>query len=704
MNAIKHFHHYIYGNRFTIRTDHGSLRWLLNFKILDGQLARMLTFLSAYDFSIQHRAGRLHSNCDALSRRPCVEADCKYCEKAENRFESENEEGRSSETVSVHRIRQIYSSISSHSRTRLVQLMQMLLCLFVTVVSNVSTLIRSVTEWMKKGVQCMKVYPLVKRQCKVKKVPPDKYSRVCEITDKFKSDEQHREIRVVRGKIGRKSCNACNNLDDKGKVENFEPKPGMSSDDKPDSPDNGNRLGDSPILQADEYIEIDWEEEFDRGKMREYQLSDPVLKKVHKWKESDKKPEWCEIADQGAEAKYFWHRCELLEIRDGVLFRKWVNLNGKENKYLLIVPKFLHRIILSQLHDGVTGAHLGIAETLFKIRERFYWYGLKSDVESWCACCEICGSRKGAYKSGKAPMKQYNVGLPMERIAIDFMGPFNRTIPQNGNAPKRYLMVIGDYFTKWTEAIPLENLEAKTVARALIDNFISRFGVPLFTHTDQGTSFESKLFQETCQILGIKKTRTTKARPQSDGMIGWANRTIINMLSAFVSDHQRDWDQYVPLVMMAYRSSVHDSINTSASMMMLGREIQLPIDLIFGSPDSERNEYVYGSLYAKELQERLIEVHEFARKRMKIASDAMKRKYDLKSNLREFNIDDSVWVYDPIRKVGVNPKLQRPWKGPFKVVEKSSDILYMVKQSPRHKPRIVHHDKLRMYKGRNLTV
>ena len=103
----------------------------------------------------------MHSNCYALSRRPCVEADCKYCEKVENRYESENEEGRSSETVSVHRIRQIYSSISSHSRTRLVQLMQMLLCLFVTLVSNVSTLLISVTEWMEKGVQCMKVYLVV---------------------------------------------------------------------------------------------------------------------------------------------------------------------------------------------------------------------------------------------------------------------------------------------------------------------------------------------------------------------------------------------------------------------------------------------------------------------------------------------------------------------------------------------------------------
>ena len=57
-------------------------------------------------------------------------------------------------------------------------------------------------------------------------------------------------------------------------------------------------------------------------------------------------------------------------------------------------------------------------------------------------------------------------------------------------------MVIGDYFTKWSEAIPLENLEARIVAKALIDNFISKFGVSLFIHRDHGSSFESKRFQE----------------------------------------------------------------------------------------------------------------------------------------------------------------------------------------------------------------
>lgn len=394
----------------------------------------------------------------------------------------------------------------------------------------------------------------------------------------------------------------------------------------------------------------------------------------------------------------------LLCIRAGVLYRRWENFNGKEIKFLLVVPKSLKNFILSQLHDSTTGAHLGVSKTHLKFRERFFWYALKKDVREWCTSCEVCGSRKVTQKKGKAPMKQYNVGLPMERIAIDFMGPLPRSNSENGNVPKRYLMVIGDYFTKWTEAIPLENLEAKTVARVLIDNFICRFGVPLFLHTDQGASFESQLFQEICQILGNKKTRTTKARPQTDGMIERANRTILNMLSAFVSEHQRDWVEYIPLVMMAYQSSVHESTCTTPSMMTSGREIRLPIDLILGHPEREDSEQAYGSQYASQLSEKINEVHEFARSRLQIASNAMKRNYDIQPNLFEFNVGNPVWFFDPTREVGLNPKLQRPRKGPFKVISKISEILYRIQQSPRHKPRVVHHDRLRKYKSRILPA
>ena len=84
--SVKHFHHYLYGRRFIVRSDHGALRWLFKFKNPEAQIARWLENLSTYNFEIQHRAGRIHSNADALSRRPCCTSGCSYCIRAENRY------------------------------------------------------------------------------------------------------------------------------------------------------------------------------------------------------------------------------------------------------------------------------------------------------------------------------------------------------------------------------------------------------------------------------------------------------------------------------------------------------------------------------------------------------------------------------------------------------------------------------------------
>ena len=68
---LNHFRHYLIGRPFTIRTDHGALTWLQNFKSPEGQLARWLEKLQDYQFTIIHHPGRKHNNADALSRIPC---------------------------------------------------------------------------------------------------------------------------------------------------------------------------------------------------------------------------------------------------------------------------------------------------------------------------------------------------------------------------------------------------------------------------------------------------------------------------------------------------------------------------------------------------------------------------------------------------------------------------------------------------------
>ncbi|GBL98225.1 Retrovirus-related Pol polyprotein from transposon 297 [Araneus ventricosus] len=79
--SIEHFHHYLYGQKFLLRTDHASLRWLLNFKEPEGQIACWIQRLQEYDFEIQHRKETFHGNADALSLRPCRES-CKHCSNA----------------------------------------------------------------------------------------------------------------------------------------------------------------------------------------------------------------------------------------------------------------------------------------------------------------------------------------------------------------------------------------------------------------------------------------------------------------------------------------------------------------------------------------------------------------------------------------------------------------------------------------------
>ncbi|PIK55613.1 hypothetical protein BSL78_07465 [Apostichopus japonicus] len=165
---------------------------------------------------------------------------------------------------------------------------------------------------------------------------------------------------------------------------------------------------------------------------------------------------------------------------------------------------------------------------------------------------------------------------------MDILGPL--PVTDTGN---RYILCVADYFTKWTEAYAIPNQEAVTVARVFVEQFVLRFGVPLQLHTDQGRNFESNLFKELAQLLGIDKTRTTAFHPQSDGMVERFNRTLEAMLSAVVSENQRDWDEWLPHVTMAYRSSVHETTGETPSVMMLGREMNLPVDLLVPPPHVE---------------------------------------------------------------------------------------------------------------------
>ncbi|GFY18854.1 retrovirus-related Pol polyprotein from transposon 412 [Trichonephila clavipes] len=535
VKAIEHFHHYLYGQKFLLRTDHASLTWLMNFRNTEGQVARWIQRLNEYYFDIRHRKGSSHGNADALSRRPCPE-NCRHCSRVETKYD--------------YAIRQITTSTAT---------------------------------------------------------PPDPWS-----------DE----------------------------------------------------------------------------KVREDQMADPDIKPLIEFMESSSnKPSWQDISAYSPTTKQYWALWNSLHLRNGVLYRKFESEDGKTFRWQLVLPRSRIPEVLKELHGSPTGGHFGVMKTLHRVRERFCWGKVRADVEQWCKSCDACSARKGPKIRSRGKLHRYNVGAPFERIAFDILGPLPRTASGN-----KYLLVVMDYFTKWPEVYPIPDQEAPTVAEAVVQHWISRYGVPLQLHSDQGRNFVSAVLKGVCELLGIDKTKTTPLHPQSDGMVERFNRTILNNLSLMVSKNQQDWDQKVPLFLLAYRSAVHETTGYSPSQMLFGRDLRLPCDLLFGRPPdtpSSPEEYV------QNLQARFEDVHNLARERINLRTEKMKTRYDTKATGHQFKEGDKVWFYNPTRRKGLSPKLQSHWDGPYTILKIINDVVIRIRKSTNSKPRVVHYDRLAPYYGHN---
>ncbi|CAL9703512.1 unnamed protein product [Knipowitschia caucasica] len=367
-----------------------------------------------------------------------------------------------------------------------------------------------------------------------------------------------------------------------------------------------------------------------------------------------------------------------------------------EERWQIVVPKALRDGVLGACHGGAGSGHFGTTKTLYRLRQEYYWGQHRRDVEDFCRRCDECAAYKGPQDQSHAPLQQQAVGAPMERVAVDIMGPF--PVSDQGN---KYVMCAMDYFTKWPEAYALPDQEAETVADTLLEGMFSRFGTPDIIHSDQGRNFESRVFAALCDRLNLQKTRTTPLHPQSDGLVERFNRTMQQQLAILTAAHQRDWDKHIPLVLMAYRSAVQNSTNCTPALLMLGREIRTPAALAYGRPPGDLED-VPGPEYARKLQDRMESAHAFARDQLEKAGMRQKRNYDVRSKGKDFSTGDLVWVYNPKRKKGRCPKLDSHWDGPCRVLEQVGEVVYRVQVPPRGRKVVLHRDRLAPYRGQTV--
>ena len=188
---------------------------------------------------------------------------------------------------------------------------------------------------------------------------------------------------------------------------------------------------------------------------------------------------------------------------------------------------------------------------------------MRRDVRNWIESFDVCLKRKGTKQKHWHSLTKWKPSHPFWQVSLDIMGP----LPESqGN---KYILIISDQISKWYEAVALPNQEAKTVAKAFVEYWIVRFGCPVNLHRDQGSNFMSKLFRSLCSELGIQRTSTTLYHPQGNAMIERTNRTVEKCFSKYIGQYQHEWTNFLPLAMMAYRSSIHSVTRYSPAFVEL---------------------------------------------------------------------------------------------------------------------------------------
>jgi hypothetical protein len=326
--------------------------------------------------------------------------------------------------------------------------------------------------------------------------------------------------------------------------------------------------------------------------------------------------------------------------------------------------------------------HFGIKRTSEILATRFWWPLWKSDVHRIVLNCQVCCKRKGPHQRSNLQVKRYTAGSPFQRIALDIAGPF--PVTERGS---KYICCVGDLYTKWIEAFPIPNFSASTICELLVQHVISRFGVPEEIHSDRGSNFESEIFALICERLSIRKTRSTPYRPQSDGFIEKFNRTMVDALSK-MAQVQKDWDLLLCLILMFYRATVQNSTGCSPALLMLGREINLPIDIMY-PPQIDFNERSYPE-YVQHVHNRIELASSLARKHLNISFENMRRYSPYSRKPKEIDVSRKVYVFNPANKPGLAPKFNSLWTGPFEVVENISPYLFRIRVGGRRGTQIIH--------------
>lgn len=364
--AVVHFvdayRYYLYGRPFLLRTDHSSLRWMLDQKEPRDQLARWIQRLSTYQFTIEHRAGKKHGNADGMSRK---------CFRGGNCFHPEGKEQPRSPEVDPSE-----SDPKTHQG-------------------------QACTKAGLSHREDMTHGRLESSQCRVPLETSEAHGEHCQ--------DELGTIHALQGMEEEPNAGAA------GATGSQSTGPEAAYQDS-GAPDTG-----EPAEPQGLVVGLDLEDLI--AQQRADPVLSILRTRLEAGLPC---PEPEDISHLSPEVKRWYAKYGQLEIRQGILKYRWEpSRPGDPVTWKILTPQVLQDTVMAHVHDLKSAGHLGVARTWAKATMSPYiWAGMRADLARYVRRCQLCQQRKPPKAKKRAKMVLHQVGAPWERIAADVAGPF----------------------------------------------------------------------------------------------------------------------------------------------------------------------------------------------------------------------------------------------------------------------------------------
>ena len=277
-------------------------------------------------------------------------------------------------------------------------------------------------------------------------------------------------------------------------------------------------------------------------------------------------------------------------------------------------------------------------------------------LKNFAESCETCIKFKGR-PHPPVGIRRYPIpDRPWQSVSVDLIGRLPVTTNKN-----KFILVVVDFLTRYTVAVPLVTKSAKEVAAALGKIFCEH-GIPQTVLSDNGTEFRNKVVKELASMLQFKHATIAVHHPASQGLVERKNQAIMIALRQLNDERPDDWDICLPYAMLAVNSAYCSSVGDTPFFLYRHRDPDAPLHLRTSPRTSSKapQQCIRDDIHRAKI------AYDIIKEKLLESADRNLRYKDKHPHDNKICVDDRVYIKYVKNKPGDN-KLSPRFSCPFQV-------------------------------------